>query len=151
MPKLGYKPTQAHRDKLSAAKRGRFGSLNNGWKGGRFYSEGYVHLIANGHPRADKRGYVQEHKLVMEKYLGRYLNDNEVVHHKNGILDDNRIENLLLFTNHSTHLKYEWSEGAFKFARGKEWREKLSKSHLGKIPWNKGMRFEVLEGGGSHL
>lgn len=54
------------------------------------------------HPYASTRGYVREHRLVMERQLGRYLRSDEVVDHINMNTLDNRPENLrvMLKTEH---------------------------------------------------
>ncbi len=76
------------------------GEVHPMWKGGKIKTHGYYALLRPDHPYADKRGYVFEHRLVMEKHLGRYLRRDEVVHHKNGKKDDNRLSNLVLMTRY---------------------------------------------------
>ncbi len=50
---------------------------------------GYVIEYAPDHPAVTLRGFVRQHRLVMEKVLGRYLSGMEVVHH----IDRNRMNN----------------------------------------------------------
>jgi hypothetical protein len=61
--------------------------------------EGYKYLLDKRHPNASKAGYVAEHVSIMVKILNRPLDGKETVHHKNGIRDDNRIENLELWSH----------------------------------------------------
>lgn len=55
--------------------------------------DGYVALFSPDH----KPGWVKEHRVVMERKLGRPLVKGESVHHINGIRHDNRPENLELW------------------------------------------------------
>lgn len=72
------------------------GEKHHNWKGGRIEQKGYIFILDHTHPFCNCGGYVLEHRLVMEKMLGRYLNPKEIVHHKNGVRNDNRPENLIL-------------------------------------------------------
>ena len=62
------------------------------------HKAGYVMIRVPDHPRAKRSPYVFEHILVAEEMLGRHLLPGESVHHRNGVRDDNRPENLELWT-----------------------------------------------------
>lgn len=54
----------------------------------------YQYALIPEHPKATKNGYVLLHRAIMENHLGRVLNENEVVHHKDGNKKHNVVENL---------------------------------------------------------
>lgn len=82
------------------------GALNPAWRGGRTIDpDGYVLVWIPSHPHASRHGYVREHRLVMEKHLGRYLTKKEVVHHIDDDKQHNVIENLECFEHNAEHLR----------------------------------------------
>jgi len=92
---------------LSCASRigqhGKTKDRHSTWKGGRFKEHhGYVYVrLYPGdffYPMIDANSYVREQRLMMARHLGRCLLPNEVVHHENGVKDDNRLDNLVLLT-----------------------------------------------------
>lgn len=132
-PKLIYKVCKKHGIKCQRTGP-RSGESHPEWKGGRIRdANGYVFVYVPDHPECvrvsearrlkangsyyRKECYIQEHRLVMEQHLGRFLQQHEVVHHLNGQKDDNRLANLVLFGSNAEHLAVDlkgrcpnWSE-----------------------------------------
>ena len=106
-----FYPSAESRKKMSISHIGLHylgkGKDNHCWKGGRISdgSKGYIYIYSPDHPFKTKKGYVYEHRLALEKKLGRYLKRDEVAHHINGIITDNRPENLEMMTV-SEHTSY---------------------------------------------
>ena len=103
----GMKWSDESRRRLSEAKKCSYNGLN-GYGHTKLHPRGYVLAYAPFHPKAHKDGYVMLHSVIVEQSIGRYLSPDEVVHHKNHIRNDNRIENLELMNKHkhfSMHAK----------------------------------------------
>lgn len=95
---------------VAGARPNKAGENNANWKGGRIIKKTirhglkYIMVRCPEHPAA-VNGYVFEHRLIMEKHLGRFLYADEIIHHKNGNTQDNRIENLEL-SKQSAHATF---------------------------------------------
>jgi len=105
----GKKLSTEHKEKVVKAlsKYWVKGEKHHSWKGGITSGDGYILVMQDGE-------YVREHRLVMEKHLGRKLKPEEQVHHINGIRHDNRIENLQLVSCFREHMKIHWSDPELK-------------------------------------
>ena len=66
---------------------------------------GYVSIYFPNHPNS-KRGYVLEHRLMVEIFIGRLLTDKEKIHHIDLNKHNNHISNLMLFPTNSAHIKF---------------------------------------------
>ena len=95
----------AQLDRATAFKKGACK-----WNIRKVISKGdYVYALVPEHPNATKSGYVLMHRIIMENHLGRLLNANEVVHHKDHNKKNNSIENLEVL-NSLEHVKLHASE-----------------------------------------
>lgn len=106
--RLGYKATEETISKM------RDVNLKKGIGHKKKRKDGYNAIYFPDHPKSNKEGYIMEHDLVMECYIGRWLKEDEVVHHINKKRNDNRIENLKLMTKseHSRlHAKEKYNKG----------------------------------------
>ena len=114
------------------------GSRSSSWKGGkRKASLGYRLILLKEtdffYPMAQSNGYILEHRLVMARHLRRHLHSWEIVHHKNHIRDDNRIENLQLVSG-DKHLQFGVMERKVKHLEKKvmELKEQLREAKDGR-------------------
>jgi hypothetical protein len=105
---LGRHPSQVVKDKISKTLiAGNYKRENcPAWNGGKTkHTAGYVMIHSPNHPFRNHMNYVFEHRLVIEKQLGRYLKPEEIPHHL-GDKTDNRPEMLMAFINNSAHMRF---------------------------------------------
>lgn len=107
-----------HAARVDNPMKGRTRERNPNYKGGRYVGEdGYVYILDPGRRSFN---YTQEHRLIMARHLGRELGPDEVVHHRNRIKSDNRLENLQLMTN-AEHSALHAAAGEVGFTHHQNW------------------------------
>lgn len=121
--KYGYLKGEPQRFIRGHENRGRTAELNSHWNGGRIFLKGYVLIKMPDHPRADKRGYVFEHILVLEKVLGRPILPTEATHHRNKIGHDNSPGNLMLFKTNGMHRSFHERLKAYEECGHWDWKK----------------------------
>ena len=111
-----YQRKYPHTKKLT----GVYGKKHPRWKGGKYISKfGYVYIYKPEYA-TNPRGYIKEHRYLVEQKIGRRLREDEVIHHVNGDKLDNRLENLEII-NPAEH---------FKKYHGKDWKKRVDKDKL---------------------
>jgi hypothetical protein len=99
--KAGRRPCKTEtRKKISESQKG---NKSHSWKGGRWKDNGYIMIRINGK-------VIPEHRLIMQKIIGRQLTRYDIVHHKNGKRDDNRKCNLELIITNNRGNKFHHSK-----------------------------------------
>jgi hypothetical protein len=98
--RLGFKHSPETRAKMSVMRKGE---LSSSWKGGRRLNGGYVYVHMPKHPFADGHGYVPEHRLVIERAIGRFLKLSEMPHHVDENRSNNAPNNLVLCQDRAYH------------------------------------------------
>lgn len=104
--KKGWK----HQGSFQKNHKRNIGNKHPNWRGGRVRNpEGYIWIYAPDHPHKDVLNHVLEHRIIVEKYIHRYLTPDEEVHHL-GAKDNNRPNMLMAFKTLAAHRRFEWNK-----------------------------------------
>lgn len=92
-----------------------------------FKQNGYIYLKLYDHPNRSKQNLVAEHRVIIERKIGRYLTNKEVVHHIDKNKSNNEIYNLYLCKDDLEHRQIENNNPDFMImlnqARYSQWKD----------------------------
>lgn len=94
------------REAISRTLKGKRREKSRRWNGGITVQYGYSYELCRDHPSKRSNNYVAQHRLVMEKIIGRKLKRTEVVHHIDYDRSNNHPSNLILFDSQSEHSRH---------------------------------------------
>ena len=77
------------------------------WKDGMRMSCNRLYVLMPQHPFCNKNKYVRYSRLIMEKYLGRYLSSKEIVYHKDKNSANDNLDNLMLFPSRKEYVRFQ--------------------------------------------
>lgn len=78
--------------------------------------KGYVLIYTLNHKYSKPRkGWIYEHRAVVENFIKRRLKKGECVHHLDENKENNKISNLMLFKSHREHSKFHTKIKQFGF------------------------------------
>ena len=105
---FGKHLSKKHRNNISKSMKGKFiGPNSHLWKGEKTkHNSGYIYIYSPN----SKNSRMLEHRKIIENYLNRPLSSNEIIHHINDNKSDNRIENLIVFSNRKNHIKFHFKK-----------------------------------------
>lgn len=94
------------------------------WGTGRKTANGYQIIKMIDHPYSDKNGYVYEHRLIVEKSIGRYLLPDERIHHIDGDKTNNNIDNLQITSHREHRRKHKNPTANWSLLENEQWLKK---------------------------
>jgi HNH endonuclease len=90
------------------------GSLAANFKTGNVKDRAYIRILVPWHPNKDRQNKVHLHRIIVEAKLGRFLKEDEIVHHKDGNPENNHWDNLEVMSQ-AEHAKQHISDGTIEY------------------------------------
>lgn len=134
-----WKPVKGFEDIYAVSNRGnvkRIDGKYNKYIRSSKVGKGYLRVMLR---RPGSRTQLYIHRIVAESFIPN-PNDLPCVNHKDGNKQNNHVENLEWCT-YSANSQHAWDNGLISRQKSDSAKKKMSQSHMGQVPWNKGIHY----------